>query len=86
MASQVEGVAEDQVAHGAALNADLFLLDKFLQVGMEGQVETVADALGAQEDRIVKILIGRVYTFTGVEDQGQWGVTCFFKDEGEEVF
>lgn len=68
MTPEVQGIPEDQVRNGAALYADLLLLNQFLQVGVESEVKAMTDTLGAEEDGIEEVLVVVVHGFTSVED------------------
>lgn len=50
-------VAEDFVGNWAALDADVLALDDLNEVGVHLKAEAMTDALGAEQDRIVKLRV-----------------------------
>jgi len=66
MGSEVVHVCQNFVTGWATLYADVLLLDKFKQIGVHGEVETMADTLGAEQDGINQFLVRARVRLTSV--------------------
>jgi len=67
MNAQVIGVPKDAVRNRAALDADVLVFDHLEKLRMKGQVEPVADSLGAKEDGVVKLGVFATVALAGVQ-------------------
>ncbi len=65
VATHVLDVAQNHIAHGATLYADVLLFYYLNELGVKSQTETMTNALGSEENRVVKILVFATNTFTG---------------------
>ncbi len=68
MSPQIESVPEHQIRHRTALYAYLPLLDYLLQMGVLGQSESMAYALGAHQDGVHDVLVLSVCALACVQD------------------
>ena len=90
MVAHVQHVAEDEIAHGAALEAYLFGLDHLDEAGMVRQVEAVADPLGAKKHCIIKFLIATGVALARMQIQIKSAskfhrLALSFVDDGQEL-
>jgi len=69
MVAHVQHIAEDEITHGATLEADLFVLDHLDEAGMVRQVEAVANPLGTKKHCIIKLLIATGVALSSVQIQ-----------------
>ncbi len=68
MSPQIKRIPKHQIRHRTALYAYLPLLDYLLQVGVLGQSESMAYALGAHQDGVHDVLVLSVSALACVQD------------------
>ena len=71
MNSEITCVAQNHVAQGTGLDADILFNDLLLQVREQSELESVADSLGSNQDRVMKICCVLSVSLTAVEEAGQ---------------
>ncbi len=57
MASEIEHITKNQVADGAALDADFAFLNNFSEDWMHRELESMPNSLRIKQDCIVQVLI-----------------------------
>jgi len=67
MASQIKSVSKDKVADWAALDANVFLFNKFHQIWVEGKMETMTNSLCSEQNSVVKLCVGFIVSFSAMK-------------------
>ena len=69
MGPQVMTVAQDLVANGAALKADVLFLDQLDQIWMHDKIEAMTDSLSAEENGVIELRIGSLGALSCMEEE-----------------